>query len=37
MRERIPATLIFSTARKPGGGEIGCVHRDSSITYHGTL
>lgn len=29
--------LIFSATRKPGGGEIGCVHRDGSITYKGTL
>jgi hypothetical protein len=29
--------LDFDPARKPGGGEVGCVHRDGSITYQGVL
>lgn len=32
-----PSTLNFEPGRKPGGGEMGCVHRDGSITYQGTL
>jgi hypothetical protein len=28
-------TLVFDAARGPGGGEVGCVHRDGSITYKG--
>jgi len=27
--------LGFDPARKPGAGEVGCVHRDGSITYRG--
>lgn len=30
-------TLDFDPARKPGAGEVGCVHRDGSITYKGVL
>jgi len=30
-------TLSFDPGRKPGGGVVGCVHRDGSITYQGTL
>lgn len=33
---RRPNTLAFDPARKPGGGEVGCVHPDGSITYQGT-
>ena len=32
-----PRTLDFDPARKPGGGGVGCVHRDGSITYRGIL
>lgn len=32
-----PRTLSFDPSRRPGGGEVGCVHRDGSITYQGTL
>lgn len=32
-----PRTLAFDAARKPGAGGVGCVHRDGSITYQGTL
>lgn len=31
-----PPTLSYDPGRKPGGGEVGCVHRDGSITYKGT-
>ena len=34
---RPAVTLDFDPARKPGSGEVGCVHRDGSITYKGTL
>jgi hypothetical protein len=27
--------LDFDPARKPGGGEVGCVHPDGSISYRG--
>jgi hypothetical protein len=27
--------LTFDPARRPGGGEIGCVHADGSITFRG--
>jgi hypothetical protein len=30
-------TLDFDPARKLGTGEVGCVHRDGSITYKGEL
>lgn len=30
-------TLSFDPGRRPGGGEVGCVHRDGSITYRGRL
>lgn len=30
-----PRTLEFDPGRGPGGGEVGCVHRDGSITYRG--
>ena len=33
----LPGTIAFDPARKPGAGEVGCVHRDGSITYKGTL
>lgn len=36
MREDRSRTLMFDPVRKPGGGEVGCVHRDGSITYRGT-
>lgn len=29
--------LEFDAARKPGAGEVGCVHPDGSITYRGIL
>jgi hypothetical protein len=29
--------LDFNPARRPGAGEVGCVHRDGSITYKGML
>lgn len=32
-----PRPLNFDSARKPGAGEVGCVHRDGSITYQGVL
>ena len=28
--------LAFDPGRRPGGGDVGCVHRDGSITYRGT-
>lgn len=28
-------TLAFDPDRKPGGGDVGCVHRDGSITFRG--
>ena len=28
--------LPFDPGRRPGGGDVGCVHRDGSITYRGT-
>ncbi|MCM3877923.1 MAG: hypothetical protein NEA02_16075 [Thermoanaerobaculia bacterium] len=30
-----PRTLSFDPDRRPGAGEVGCVHRDGSITYQG--
>lgn len=27
--------LAFDPDRKPGGGDVGCVHRDGSITFRG--
>ena len=30
-----PEPLRFDPARRPGGGEVGCVHADGSITYRG--
>ncbi len=32
---RPPRTLGFDPARRPGGGEVGCVHPDGSVTYKG--
>lgn len=34
---RVPRTLDFDPARKPGAGGVGCVHADGSITYRGRL
>ncbi len=34
---RLGPALDFDPARKPGSGEVGCVHRDGSITYKGML
>ena len=35
MKDPGPTPLVFDASRGPGGGEVGCVHPDGSITWRG--